>query len=236
MKEIDRRQFLKLSATLLFGFVQSCRNGEQLVSEVGTPTLPPNTPIPETPTPFPPTPQPPTATIEVPTETPKRIDPRLRELAEQLRSNPTSTPELNPCTPIDYEVEKVLNEHEWELLHYMNNEREWEGLCMLQADPVLINIARIRSGQLIRSYSHNMPEGGQVFKLLQDFGYKYGFAGENIQRNEYPDPADTAHRSLMVSSSHKGNILSPNYDHVGVGWARYGKMNYFAQVFADKRT
>jgi len=86
-----------------------------------------------------------------------------------------------------------------------------------------------------RSYfSHTTPEGKSVFDLMTERGIPFGWAGENLARNNYPDAesAQVAIRDLMASSAHRANILHPNYITIGVGLASDSSgMKYFTMIF-----
>jgi uncharacterized protein YkwD len=83
-------------------------------------------------------------------------------------------------------------------------------------------------------FSHTSPSGQTAFSLLSYYGIPYGWAGENLARNNYPDSETVAVaiRDLMASPSHRDNILNVHYTQMGVAVAVDGAgMKYFTMVF-----
>jgi len=161
-------------------------------------------PVPPTPVPPPPTPVPPPPTATY---------------------APPAPPASVALTPL-----------EQELYNAINAERASAGLSALALDPALQGLARERSQDMAsRGYfSHTTPEGRSVFDLMTERGISFGWAGENLARNNYPDAesAQVAIRDLMASPAHRANILHPNYITIGVGLAvdSFG-MKYFTMIF-----
>lgn len=125
---------------------------------------------------------------------------------------------------------------EADFLAGLNAARAQAGLPALTLDPVLVEAARYRSSDMAANnyFSHTAPDGTTVFDLLDAWGVPYGWAGENLARNNYPDgeAVSVALRELMASPPHRDNILNPNYSRVGVGYARDGSgMHYLTTVF-----
>ena len=105
----------------------------------------------------------------------------------------------------------------------MNNERVAAGLAPLQIDGALIAVARERSNDMIQQgyFAHVSPSGETAFSLLDRYGIPYGWAGENLARNNYPDEESVAvaMRDWMASEGHRENILNVHYTAIGVGAA-----------------
>ena len=83
-------------------------------------------------------------------------------------------------------------------------------------------------------FSHTSPQGQTAFSLMDANNVSYGWAGENLARNNYPNDqtVGVAIRDLMASPGHRANILSTNYTHMGIGFAVDGAgMKYFTMVF-----
>jgi uncharacterized protein YkwD len=122
------------------------------------------------------------------------------------------------------------------LFNAINVERAAAGMPALAAHGCLTYVAQIRSNDMAsRNYfSHTSPEGVTAFSLLDSYGVPYGWAGENLARNNYPDneAVGVAIRDLMASPGHRANILSSNFTHLGVALAVDGAgMKYFTMVF-----
>ncbi len=119
------------------------------------------------------------------------------------------------------------------MIDLMNKERTGRGLKVLAFDPRLREVARAHSADMFsRGYfSHYSPEGESVAGRAAKAGIDYLVIGENLA---YAPSLDLAHKGLMNSEGHRANILSADYNRVGVGVMDgeiYGKM--FTQVFAN---
>jgi uncharacterized protein YkwD len=112
---------------------------------------------------------------------------------------------------------------EQELLGLTNSARAAAGLPALRWDGALASIARWRSEDMIsRDYfSHSIPPMGRmVWDVMDQRGYCYEVAGENIGWNmNWPDDQATAQieQSFIGSDSHRDNILGRAWDSIGIG-------------------
>jgi uncharacterized protein YkwD len=123
-----------------------------------------------------------------------------------------------------------------DLFNAINNERTQQGLPALAAHGCVVYVAQLRSDDMAsRGYfSHTSPEGETAFSLMDQYGVPYGWAGENLARNNYPDDQTVAVaiRDLMASEGHRSIILSGNFTDLGVAVAFDGAgMKYFTMVF-----
>jgi uncharacterized protein YkwD len=136
------------------------------------------------------------------------------------------------------QVAVELTQEENQVLAATNAFRKDNGLSELKTDGRLVVIARQRSADMAtRSYfSHQTPEGEDVFGIMREARYPFWAAGENLARNNFP--ADLAMGEAMSgwrkSPEHRANLLHPAFGHVGVGVASAadGK-RYVTQVFTD---
>jgi len=62
-------------------------------------------------------------------------------------------------------------------------------------------------------WAHDAPDGTAPWKWFGDVGYNYDSAGENLAKNFSTTSATM--EAWMNSSSHRDNILNPNYSEVG---------------------
>lgn len=120
------------------------------------------------------------------------------------------------------------------MLKLVNQERAKAGVAPLDMDADLVQIARLKSQDIITNnyFAHNSPTYGDPFTMMTNMGIKYVYAGENLAGNP---SLDNAHETLMDSPGHRKNILNPNYTHVGIGIVEggpYGKM--YTQLFISK--
>jgi len=120
-----------------------------------------------------------------------------------------SPPQDNPA------MATLIKARIYELL---NAERESRGLSALELSPDLSALARAHSRDMARmgSLSHLSSSGKSLGERLMDAGFFYNLGGENVAYSETYVP-DFIHKALMDSPQHKGEILRPEYDRVGIG-------------------
>jgi uncharacterized protein YkwD len=110
---------------------------------------------------------------------------------------------------------------EKELIALTNQSRAAAGRKALKVSSTLTSIARWRSKDMIKRdyFSHSIPGVGKVFDVMDDKGYCYHLAGENIGWNNEAEDVATAriHALFMDSSSHRSNILGKSWDVIGIG-------------------
>ena len=112
-----------------------------------------------------------------------------------------------------------------EVLYYCNIEREKAGVSPLALDDTLCSAAAVRD-EITDTFSHTRPDGRKCFTAIDDAGYSYRAAGENIAWGY--STAKEVVEGWMNSPGHKANILSSDYNRLGVG--RSG--TYWVQMFA----
>ena len=87
-------------------------------------------------------------------------------------------------------------------------------------------------------FSHNIPPTGEeVFAVLDQKGYCYNVAGENIGWNNYPDDQATAvvQNNFMNSPGHRGNIMGTTWDVAGIGAYKLADgRKFYTVLFADR--
>lgn len=131
-----------------------------------------------------------------------------------------------------------LDEFEWDMIYYTNIARINRGIFPLFIDPALVAVARIRSGEMasLNYISHTRQNETTAFTILDKIGYPYIVAGENIAKNNSPgsEAVDTAFNGFMDSPGHKANILNPEYNRLGIGYAERNGWHIFTQIFAGK--
>ena len=98
----------------------------------------------------------------------------------------------------------------------VNSEREAAGKKALILDEKLCEAAQARAKELGKSFSHTRPDGSSCFSILDEYGIRYGTAGENIAWGQ--STPEEVMKSWMNSSGHKANILSSSYTRIGIGY------------------
>lgn len=100
----------------------------------------------------------------------------------------------------------------------VNQERQKAGLAPLTLDAELSNVALAKAKDMIANnyFDHNSPTYGSPFDMMRSFGIDYTAAGENIAKGQNSPQA--VMNDWMNSPGHKQNILSTNYDSIGVAY------------------
>ena len=113
----------------------------------------------------------------------------------------------------------------------VNSERAEYGLEPLKYSDRLSEAAIVRAGEIQNYFSHTRPSGQSCFTAIDELGIRYRSAGENIAYGQR-DP-DEVMNAWMNSSGHRANILSTNYEYIGVGVAYRNGVYYWTQFFAS---
>lgn len=147
----------------------------------------------------------------------------------------TVEPDSNSLVQLNFKTNNFSTDRkaEQEMFTLVNQERKKSGLTELSFDEKLAEVGRKHGEDMLsRGYfSHNTPEGITPFDRMDSAGVTYTYAGENLA---FAQDTGIAMNGLMKSPGHKENILSPNFDKIGVGVIDagiYGKM--FVQEFTD---
>lgn len=160
-------------------------------------------------------PQPPTTTLP-PSPTP-------------LPTIPSSTPATTFCLPV------YSSTFEQEVVTLINEEREKAGLDPLTMQPQLRAAARGHSEDMACNdfISHTGSNGSSPWARIQAQGYTYSMAAENVAGGQTTPRAVVD--AWLESNTHRVNILSPDFIHIGVGYtyrenSTFGA--YWTAVFA----
>jgi len=123
------------------------------------------------------------------------------------------------------------------LFNDTNRRRMANGLPPLHANGLLTGIARIRSQDMAdhNYFAHVSPvTGDDAFRLMDRYGVPFGWAGENLAKNNYPDreAVSVADEALWNSAPHRENILNPHFTDGGIALVVDASgMSYFTIVF-----
>ena len=130
---------------------------------------------------------------------------------------------------------------EQQLFTLTNQARASAGQPTLRWDATLAGIARWRSQDMAtRDYfSHNIPPTGEmVFDVMDQKGYCYQLAGENIGWNNYPDDqaTDVVQNDFMNSPEHRQNIMGPAWNVAGIGAFKLADgRKFYTVLFANTK-
>lgn len=147
----------------------------------------------------------------------------------------TVEPKSDESLKLNFSTTKFTVEaaSEKSMLELVNIERNKIGEGSLVEDALLREVARNHCKDMFaRGYfSHYTPEGKSPFDRMNQSGVKYLYAGENLA---LAPNTILAMKGLMNSQGHRENILSGNFNKVGIGaidGGVYGIM--FCQEFSD---
>lgn len=121
-----------------------------------------------------------------------------------------------------------------EVLAQCNAQRQANGIAALSLDPELTKAANIRAKEIATLFSHTRPDGRKCFTVLDQIGYSYWSAGENIAAGYGNSSA--VMNGWMNSPGHRSNILNAGFKRLGVGYvyipnSEYGY--YWVQIFSN---
>lgn len=111
------------------------------------------------------------------------------------------------------------------LLNATNTQRAANGQASLSANQKLNAAAQAKADDMVaRNYwSHNTPDGQEPWVFVDNAGYKYLKAGENLAYG-FSD-SDSTVTGWMNSPSHKANMLDSAFSEVGFGFANSNDFN-----------
>ena len=135
-----------------------------------------------------------------------------------------------PVVPEEPETEVPESSLAMQVLSLVNIEREKHGLGSLTYDALLSSAASIRAVEIKSLFSHTRPDSRSCFTALDEVGYSYRKAGENIAYGQ--DTAEEVMAAWMNSEGHRANILG-DYEKIGIGVYEKGGVIYWAQFFAS---
>lgn len=102
------------------------------------------------------------------------------------------------------------------LLNLANEERVISNLSELKINPFLEKAAQMKADDMAAKgyFAHNTPEGLTPWYWMDEAGYKYAYAGENLAVN-FRD-SEEVHTAWKNSRGHFLNIINPKYTEVGI--------------------
>lgn len=127
------------------------------------------------------------------------------------------------------ETDESVSSLAMQVLSLVNEERAKYGLDSLTYDSLLSSAANIRAIEIKTSFSHTRPDGRSCFTVLDEVGYSYRKAGENIAYGQRS--AEEVMNAWMNSEGHRANILG-DYDYIGIGVYEKGGVIYWSQFFS----
>lgn len=145
---------------------------------------------------------------------------------------PVQTPAAKPTqSPAEKPEQTDESSYPQKVLELVNKERAAQGLGEMTLDDSLCNAAGIRANEIITLFSHTRPDGTSCFTVLKELGISYRATGENIASG-YRTPEQVMD-GWMNSEGHRANILSANFNKLGVGYIKTGSGTYWVQLFTN---
>lgn len=111
----------------------------------------------------------------------------------------------------------------------VNTERRKNGLPELRVLPVLQNAAQKRADEITQEFAHTRPDGSSCFTVLEEYGLKYYYVGENIAAGQ--TSPENVMNAWMNSEGHRNNILHTEFMYIGVGVTLKNGRLYWSQLF-----
>ena len=101
-----------------------------------------------------------------------------------------------------------------------NADRSARGLGVLQSDPLLDQAAQEKAQDMAAGgyFAHVSPSGKTPWYWLNQMGYQYAYAGENLAV-DFVDSSEVE-TAWMNSPSHRDNIVRPEYTRIGMAVAQ----------------
>jgi cysteine-rich secretory family protein len=124
-----------------------------------------------------------------------------------------------------------LSTQQLQLFNLLNGERAKVGLAKLQWDDHLSKSASAHARLLAenKELSHDFPGEPELKVRIGSTGLRFNLAGENLA---LAPTIEEVHKGLMNSPPHRANILSPQYNAVGIGIETRDGELYVTQNFA----
>lgn len=120
-----------------------------------------------------------------------------------------------------------LNDYEWGVLTLTNVMRHYAGLAPVTAYSSIQQACDIRAEEVQEYFSHTRPNGTRCFTVFDELGIPWFAVGENIAQGHRSPKHVTA--GWMNSAGHRENMLTPGFEHMGVGYYA----SSWVQLFTD---
>jgi len=111
------------------------------------------------------------------------------------------------------------------LLSATNSQRSSNGKSTLTINAQLASAAQTKANHMVTNnyWSHTTPDGQEPWVFIQNAGYSYSKAGENLAYG-FATSADAV-IGWMNSPTHKANMLDNSFTDVGFGFANSSNFN-----------
>lgn len=105
------------------------------------------------------------------------------------------------------------------IINLTNKERSANNLQILNENKILDNVANNKAKDILEKqyFAHTNPDGKPFYKWVEEGGYNYNYAGENLAIDF--DESEEILNAWMGSPAHRDNIINNNYTEIGIGIA-----------------
>ena len=102
------------------------------------------------------------------------------------------------------------------LVNLTNQNRVASNISELKVNPLLEKAAQMKADDMASKgyFAHNTPDGKTPWYWMDQAGYRYVYAGENLAVN-FEESADVE-TAWMNSRGHFLNIMNPKYTEIGI--------------------
>ena len=113
----------------------------------------------------------------------------------------------------------------YEMAEMVNQHREANGIKPLGVNPLLNESAQVKADDMATNnyFSHNSPDGKGLIDYMKGAGIdpdnSFAWAGENLAKNNYPNPIEIAMIGLEASKGHDENLSREKFTMIGIGVA-----------------
>ncbi|WP_379129403.1 CAP domain-containing protein [Paenibacillus sp. sgz500958] len=142
----------------------------------------------------------------------------------------TTAPAVKPATSGTTAAASTKLTFTQQVVVLVNKERSAAGLSPVTGLDSLNKLALTKATDMRTNnyFSHTSPTYGSPFDMMKSFGISYKAAGENIAMGQRTP--EEVMKAWMNSPGHRANILSKNFNYIGVGFDN----NYWVQEFIGK--
>lgn len=131
---------------------------------------------------------------------------------------------------------RTNSEYTW----YWNKDDTTKTYCTdlkeLKYDYDLERVAMKRAAEIALSYAHERPMGGYAWDIYKQENISYRYAGENIAAGQTTAAKVNfdwrEDNEPYGGQGHRRNMLSSDYNCVGIGHVYYNRTHYWVEVFA----
>ena len=131
---------------------------------------------------------------------------------------------------------RTNSEYTWYWNMYDTTKTYCTDLKELKYDYDLERVAMKRAAEIALSYDHERPMGGYAWDTYKQENISYRYAGENIAAGQTTaSQVNFGWREddkTYAGQGHRRNMLSSDYNCVGIGHVYYNRTHYWVEVFA----